>query len=46
MRAAVAEHVRLPFVADLEVLPSALGQQAGLVGAAALVANDAYWNGD
>jgi glucokinase len=34
---AVAVHARLPFTQDLRVVPAALGQDAGLVGAAALV---------
>lgn len=34
---AVAVHARLPFTHDLRVVPAALGQEAGLVGAAALV---------
>jgi glucokinase len=34
---AVARHARLPFTAALQVVPAALGQDAGLVGAAALV---------
>lgn len=34
---AVAQHARLPFTEDLQVVPAALGQDAGLVGAAALV---------
>jgi len=34
---AAAEHARLPFTAGLRVVPAALGQNAGLVGAAALV---------
>lgn len=34
---AVAQHARLPFTRGLRVLPAALGQSAGLVGAAALV---------
>lgn len=37
MRAAIAEHARLAFTSRLVVLPSELGRQAGLVGAAALV---------
>lgn len=45
LREAVAEHARLPFLADLRVEPAALGQQAGLVGAAALVhGGDTYWS--
>ena len=37
LRAAVAERARLGFLAGLRVEPAALGQSAGLVGAAALV---------
>ena len=43
LRAALAEHARLGFLAGLRVLPAALGQHSGLVGAAALVhAADRY----
>jgi len=39
-------HAKLPFVRRLGVVPAALGQSAGLVGAAALVlAGDRYWTG-
>ncbi len=42
---AVRTRARLPFTRDLRVVPAALGQSAGLVGAAALVlAGDAYWS--
>jgi glucokinase len=45
LRAAVAEHARIDFVRELRVVPAALGQDAGLVGAAALVLNgDRYWS--
>jgi glucokinase len=45
--AAVREHAVLPFLAELRVVPPALGGDAGLVGAAALVlAGDRYWSGD
>ncbi len=45
LREAVAEHARLPFLADLRVEPTALGQESGLVGAAALVhCGDTYWS--
>lgn len=45
LRAAVAEHARLPFLAGLRVEPTALGQDSGLVGAAALVlCGDTYWS--
>jgi glucokinase len=46
LRDAVATHARLPYVAALEVRPAALGPQAGLVGAAALVVSDTYWTTD
>jgi glucokinase len=40
-------HVKLEFAAKVRVVPAALGQDAGLVGAAALVlAGDRYWAGD
>jgi glucokinase len=39
-------HAKLPFVRHLGVVPAALGQSAGLVGAAALIlAGDRYWTG-
>ena len=45
LRAAVAEFARVEFVRELRVVPSALGLDAGLVGAAALVLNgDRYWS--
>ncbi|GAA3111692.1 hypothetical protein GCM10020001_033000 [Nonomuraea salmonea] len=41
---ALREHARMGFARDIEVLPAALGQDAGLVGAAALhLAADRYW---
>jgi glucokinase len=44
---ALHAHARLAFVRQLRVLPAALGQNAGLVGAAALIlAADRYWTGD
>jgi glucokinase len=43
---ALAEHARMPYVADLKVQPAALGASAGLVGAAALVAVPGYWSAD
>jgi glucokinase len=44
---ALHAHAKLPFVRRLRVVPAALGQSAGLVGAAALVlAGDRYWTGD
>jgi len=40
-------HAKLAFVRDLTVVPAALGQNAGLVGAAALIfAAERYWTGD
>jgi len=40
-------HARLRFARQLRVVPAALGQSAGLVGAAALVlAGERYWTGD
>jgi glucokinase len=45
LRAALAEHARIEFLRELRVVPAALGQDAGLVGAAALVLNgDRYWS--
>lgn len=45
--AAVREQATLPFLAELRVVPAALGSDAGLVGAAALVlAGDRYWSAD
>jgi glucokinase len=43
---AVRTHARLPFTEDLRVVPAALGQEAGLVGAAAMVLRDRYWSAD
>jgi len=44
---ALDAHARLDFTRAVRVVPAALGQTAGLVGAAALVsAGDRYWNGD
>ena len=43
MRQAVKEHARLDYLRDLSVVPAALGQRAGLVGAAALF-DDRYWS--
>ena len=44
---ALHAHAKLPFVRQLTVVPAALGQSAGLVGAAALIfAADRYWMGD
>jgi glucokinase len=40
-------HAKLTFARRLRVVPAALGQSAGLVGAAALIlAGDRYWTGD
>ncbi|HVU74547.1 MAG TPA: ROK family protein [Mycobacteriales bacterium] len=40
-------HARMEYAREVRVVPVALGQEAGLVGAAALViAGDRYWNGD
>jgi glucokinase len=40
-------HARLKFARQLRVVPAALGQSAGLVGAAALIlAGERYWTGD
>ena len=45
--AAYAEHARLDFVRDVRIVPAALGQDAGLIGAAALIlAGDRYWSAD
>jgi glucokinase len=44
---AYAEHARLDFTRELQIVPAALGQDAGLIGAAALVlAGDRYWHAD
>ena len=44
-RAAIAEHAKVEFLRELTVVPAALGNDAGLVGAAALVlAGDRYWS--
>lgn len=43
---ALRKHVGLDYARDVKVVPAALGQSAGLVGAAALVfAGDRYWTG-
>jgi glucokinase len=40
-------HARMEFAREVRVVPAALGQTAGLVGAAALIfAADRYWNAD
>ena len=47
LRAELAERARLSFLAGLRVEPAVLGQDAGLLGAAALfVAGDRYWAAD
>jgi glucokinase len=47
MRAALREHAAMDFTRELPVVPAALGQEAGLVGAAALVlAGEVYWSPD
>jgi glucokinase len=44
---ALRMHTRLGFARNVTVVPAALGQNAGLVGAAALIfAADRYWAGD
>jgi glucokinase len=44
---ALRAHARLDFARKVRVVPAALGQSAGLVGAAALIfAADRYWHGD
>jgi glucokinase len=43
----LTKHARLDFARQVRVVPAALGQNAGLVGAAALItAGDRYWSGD
>lgn len=40
-------HLALSYARDVRVVPAALGQEAGLIGAAGLVlAGDRYWNAD
>jgi glucokinase len=47
LQEALAAHARLDFAREVRVVPAALGQSAGLVGAAALIlAGDRYWTGD
>lgn len=47
MRAGYARHAGLPYTRDVPILPVTLGQEAGLVGASALVLRgDAYWSAD
>ena len=43
LQQAVKEHARLSYLRDLRVVPAALGQRAGLAGAAALF-DDRYWS--
>jgi glucokinase len=44
---ALRAHVGLGYARDVRVVPAALGQSAGLIGAAALLfAADRYWSGD
>jgi glucokinase len=44
---ALRTHVGLDFARDVQVVPTALGQSAGLIGAAALLfAADRYWSAD
>jgi glucokinase len=45
LRSALRQHAVMDFTRELPVVPAALGQEAGLVGAAALVlAGDVYWS--
>jgi len=47
LQESLATYCRLDFARDVRVVPAALGQNAGLVGAAALVvAGHRYWSGD
>lgn len=47
LQEALATHARLDFARDVRAVPAALGQTAGLVGAAALIVEgDRYWTGD
>lgn len=44
---ALRRHAGMEFIRRVRVVPAALGQEAGLVGAAGLVAaGDRYWNGE
>jgi glucokinase len=44
LQEALAVHARLDFTRKVRVVPAALGQHAGMVGAAALIsAGDRYW---
>lgn len=44
LQEAVRRHARIEYLRDLRVVPAALGQRSGLVGAAALF-EDRYWTG-
>ncbi len=47
LQEALAAHAMLDFAREVRVVPAALGQSAGLVGAAALImAGQRYWTGD
>jgi glucokinase len=47
LQEALAAHTKLDFARQVRVVPAALGQHAGLVGAGALIAAaDQYWTGD
>ena len=47
LQEALAAHARLDFAREVRVVPAALGQTAGLVGAAALIiAGHRYWTGN
>ena len=42
-----AAHAQLHYTRDIPVRPTGLGQDAGLIGAAALIhAGDRFWSGD
>jgi len=44
---ALRRHARMDFARQVRVVPAALGQSAGLVGAAALIfVPERYWTGD
>lgn len=44
---ALRAHARMGFARQVQVVPAALGQTAGMIGAAALIfAGDRYWNAD
>jgi glucokinase len=47
LQEALRAHAKIGFAREVRVVPAALGQSAGLAGAAALVfAGDRYWTGD